>query len=449
MYNGIYPNYVKSYFGTANSQINRKPEDKENSQSSKSAENNLQERNSGESFKDSYFPNGEKVAIDYTKRQIHIEQVLTDFKNTANAIGAPDDIKEEVSSYLELVKTQAKKDIPNPNIIQSNLKNASKILDEYITNTLKKKSTVVENWVDALFLQQIDYKLPQITEQEEVINRIEEPETIDNIEYTESREEETKPQIYIPQDNQLKRMFIQAKKYEAIDQKEKALYSFQNAMDYAEEIGDTQTCALIHFEQGSLYDDFNLVEDALYNYNRAAKTSNDNNVKAKSHIRMGKIYDDYVILEPAMEHYAAAVSFSGESDNLKLQTQALNNIAKIHTEKYDRDNALLFMSMSSTIADETKDNKVKGIINGRNAKFCEKLSENARALNYYGNSAQAYSENDDNESLAKNYRDAAEIMLSYGNKAKAQKLLSKAYVAAYKTDNDELKSEITQQIAML
>ena len=42
--------------------------------------------------------------------------------------------------------------------MQTNLKTASQVLDDYISSALKTKSNVVENWVDALFLQKIDYK---------------------------------------------------------------------------------------------------------------------------------------------------------------------------------------------------------------------------------------------------------------------------------------------------
>ncbi len=457
MYNAIYPNYFNSYQGINKRQITRKQEDEKNSQASAQTENNTQQDNEqsntlsqNQNAQISHFPNGEKVAIDYTKKQVHIDQVLSDFRNTTNAIGAPDNIKQEVNSYLELIETQSLKNNPNRKIIQSNLKNASQILDEYITNTLKKPSNVVENWVDALFLQQIDYKTGGTETQSQVQTTVD-AKIIETPQLQEESVSQTISQsdIYVPSDEQLKRMFVQAKKYAAIDRKEEALYAFQNTMDYAEEIGDNQACAMVHYEEGVLYDDFNQIEDALYNYDRAAKQSSDNNIKARAHIGMGKIYDDCVRFEPAVEHYAAAVSFSGESDNLKLQTQALNNLAKIHAERYDTNNALMFMDMSSTIADETNDNRVKGVIDGRNAKYCRKLDENARALNYYAASSQAFSSEDNNESLARNYRDAAEIMKGYGNTAKARSLLSKAYIAAYKTDNDELKTEITQQIAAL
>ena len=140
MYNTIYPGYANSYLGIQNRQIKRKKEEEPSSQSSKNAENNPQEERKQQT---SYFPNGEKVAIDYTRRKIGIDQVLSDFKNTANAIGAPDEIKAEVSSYLSLIESQSQKEAPNPQIIQSNLKSASQILDGYITDTLKKPSKVV------------------------------------------------------------------------------------------------------------------------------------------------------------------------------------------------------------------------------------------------------------------------------------------------------------------
>ena len=161
----------------------------------------------------------------------------------------------------------------------------------------------------------------------------------------------------------------------------------------------------------------------------------------------GKIYDDYVRLEPAINHYCAAVSFAGEADNLKLQTKVLSDIAQVHTEKYDSKNALMFMDLSDTIAAETKDKRVMGIISSKNGSNCEKLGEKARALKYFSKSAKSYTDIQDNENLARNYVKAAEIMLGYGNPAKAKKLLGKAYIAAQSTANIELKQMVSNKLA--
>ncbi len=452
MYNTIYPAYIRPYQGLQQKQITRKQDDEKNSQSSKQTENNPEQERK-QSNHQSYFPNGEKVAIDYTRRQIGIEQVLTDFKNTTNAIGAPDDIKAEVDSYLSLVESQAQKNNPNAQIIQSNLKNASQILDEYITNTLKKPSKVVENWVDALFLQQINYKAEpkEIVNETTLISEASAPQNeIQDIKEEDSTDKvQSQTDIYVPSDENLKRMFIQAKKYSAIDEKEKALYAFQKVMDYALNVGDEQACAMVHYEQARIYDDFDKINDALYNYDKAARQSNNNNIKAKSHIYMGKIYDDYVKLNPAIDHYSAAVSYAGEADNIMLQTKALANLAQIHTEKYDKDAALMFMDFSDIMAEETDNPKLKARISSQNAYNCSRLKENLRALKYHGKSAKYFALSDENENLAKEYLEAAEIMIKYGNKAKAKKLLGKAYIALQGGLNPELREEIIQKLNLI
>ena len=164
---------------------------------------------------------------------------------------------------------------------------------------------------------------------------------------------------------------------------------------------------------------------------------------------MGKIYDDYARLDPAIDHYCAAASYAGEADNMKLQTKVLADLAQIHTEKYDRENALMFMGLSDIVVDETGDAKAKGRISSQNARNCQKLGETSKALNYYANSAKSYSSIDDRENLASNYIAAADIMISYGNPAKARKLLGKAYLAAQATGNSTLKQQVADKIALV
>lgn len=104
------------------------------------------------------FPNGNKVAIDYSNNKINISQVLQDFKSTISAINTPEDIKKEVEVYLELVENESQKDAPSREIVLSNLKNAARITDNYIQDSLKKPSKVVQDWVEALFLQNVNLK---------------------------------------------------------------------------------------------------------------------------------------------------------------------------------------------------------------------------------------------------------------------------------------------------
>lgn len=470
MYNSIYPAYASSYLGINNRRITKKQDDEKSSGSSATTEEQkaLAQEARGKALQNSktqtqqpaFFPNGEKVAVDYTKKQIHITEVFSDFRNTANAIGTPEDVRKDVDAYLELAQKQTLKENPNKQIISSNLKNASQLLDEYITKTLKKPSKVVENWVDTLFLQQIDFKAKDITPVQE--NRVLEAPVAEDvqeeiqeepaqIEDTFEKEEEPvqTSEFYVPQDPELKRLFIRAKKYDAIDEKEKALYAFQNVTEYAMETGDTRVEAMARFEQGKLYEGFNLLDDALYNYHSAAFQSDDNNIKAKAYISMGKIYDKCVKSDAAVNHYAAAAAYAGEADNIKLQAGAFSDLAKIHAYMYDKPNAVMFMDLTDVAVEETGDDKSKGILYSKNAKICEKLNDSSAALKFYGKSAEAYNNEDDVENLVKNYMAAAEIMIKYGNKAKAKKLLSKAFVAVQDTFNPDLKQEVTDKLIAL
>ena len=209
---------------------------------------------------------------DNPNTSINIAQILKDFKNTAVAIGTPDELKEEVNGYVDLIQKQVAKDEPNVRLIKSNLKNASTILDNYISQTLNKDSKVVENWVDALFMQNINFKYneeeinPQFlvkfpegsTEQTSIAPAVDEAVPAADIEVIKENEipvEDTiiKPEteqtkVYIPQDSELKSLFIRSKKLAYANEPRKAIENFQKALERANEVGDKETKSKIFFE---------------------------------------------------------------------------------------------------------------------------------------------------------------------------------------------------------
>ena len=478
------PSYLRLYRGTEN-QISKQNKDRDNSKSSNGNAQQQQsqqqqqpervvENSEGKKIEiHTYEPHYAQVrpqnlqtqpqqqpqsAVNYSGNEINIAQILIDFKNTTNAIGAKQEVMEEVFTYLALVEHQSKKDNPDVLIIKSNLKNAAKILDAYITETLKKQSNVVESWIDALFLQKINFKFVdiEVPEKEEdnklVPNLVQETKT-----EKPQMQEEKEPEIinnngvYIPKDKELKKMFIRSKKFASIDDLHKALELFNSTLQYAKEVGDVQTQALVHFETGRIFDKSNDVVGALDNYQQAAVLSKDNNIKARAHISMAQIYDDFVKFEPAVDHYCAAVSFAGEADNLNLQTKALADLADIHSERYDRENSFMFMDLAGISARETKNKKFIGSTLSRCAKISTRLDENARALAYYRESTKFYEQANEIENEIKNYQAAAKIMLRLGNRAKAKALLTRAFSKLSKLEIDarELTSELTNQILAL
>ena len=121
-YNTIYkptPGYYGKTFGQYAIQTSvQTPVQKENRQAV--SQNSQNAENKGTMPRQA-FPNGEKTAIDYTQSKINISQVIKDFKNTTEAIGSPDDVRETVYTYVSLVQKEAEKEQAVSAILRSRL----------------------------------------------------------------------------------------------------------------------------------------------------------------------------------------------------------------------------------------------------------------------------------------------------------------------------------------
>ena len=393
---------------------------------------------------------------------INIAQILKDFRNTAAAIGTPEDLNEEVNGYLSLIETQVKKDNPNTKLVKSNLKNASTILDGYISQTLNKESKVVENWVDALFLQQVDFKyneneinpqfLVKFPESSSNQTEKQEDKSIVNNSVSEPVEQEIKTNSkvisLIPQDKELKSLFIQSKKLVYANQPDKAIETFEKALNRADEIGDNETKSKIYYEVGRIYDDHSYYAQALKSYNQAVLNTTDNNVKTKAHYSMAQIYDDVNQIEPALEHYFSSVSFAGEADNLVAQSTSLTKMGNIYTDLYDSQ-GLEYFEIADSLAEQTDNSKVKGFVSSSFGNAYEVFSEPQKALKSYSNAVKYYTDANAPLKTAQNYTKAADVMVEFSNVDKAKGLLSKARNYARQTDDINLLNEISEKLDSL
>ena len=393
---------------------------------------------------------------------INIAQILKDFRNTAAAIGTPDDLKEEVNGYLSLIESQVKKDNPNTKLIKSNLKNASSILDGYISETLNKDSKVVENWVDALFLQQINFKYneddinPQflvkfpegsVQKEEKAENKT---SVHDTVKEPVQQEIETNAKVVslVPQDKELKSLFIQSKKLAYANQPEKAIEAFQKALQRADEVGDTETKSKIYYEVGRIYDDHDYYAQALTSYNQSLQNTTDNNVKTKAHYSMAQIYDDVNQIEPALDHYFNSISFAGEAENLAAQSTSLTKMGNIFTDMYE-DEAIEYYSIADDLASQTDNSKVKGFVLSSMGDAYEKFGDSQKALKSYSKAVKHYADAESPLKTAQYYTKAADIMVEHSNVSKAIGLLSKAQTYARQTDDVNLMNEISQKLSSL
>ena len=423
--------------------------------------------------------------------KINIAQILKDFRNTIKAIATPAEIEEEVNRYLQIVEQQVREPQPQVNLVQSNLKIAAGMLDKYISETLNKDSKVVQNWLDALFLQRINYsydaedinpnflvKFPdespkkqpetppakeeqaesqQVTQSVEQAPVVQEEGVIELEEYTPQDLEEEfvqaekiishKPNItIIPQDTRLKSMFVEAKKQAFSNNPQKAMAIFKEAFNRAGELKDTETQSRICLEIGKIYDDNDFVVQALNSYNKSLQYTTDTNVKSKAHFSMAQIYDDVNQIEPALEHYITSISYAGKSDDLIGQSDSLTRVANIFTDKYD-ENAFEYYDVARKLVEQTSDDNMKGYVLSNTADACVQFRKSDKALKYYAEAVKNYEKTNALEEIAQNYKSAAELMIQFNSPNKAKSLLKKAMVNAVKTQNEDLIAEINMLLA--
>ena len=424
--------------------------------------------------------------------KINIAQILKDFRNTIKAIATPREIEDQVNKYLETVNEQVRAEHPQVNLIQSNLKIAASLLDRYISETLNKESKVVQNWLDALFLQKIDYSYnendvnpsflvkfpdenntkPQEQQPEAEVqpeqNTEEQPVPDSELEFptinegVEIQPEELtleeefvkaqqtisqKPNITIvPQDTKLKTLFVEAKKYAFNNNPQRAMAMFREAFSRASELNDNETQSRICLEIGKIYDDNDHFVQALNSYNKSLQYTTDVNVKSRAHFSMAQIYDDVNQIEPAMKHYMTSISYAGKSDDLIGQSDSLTRMANILTDKYD-ETAFDYYDTARKLIEQTADISMKGYVLSNTADACVQFRKNDKALKYYAEAVKNYEKTNSKEEIAQNYKSAAELMISFNSPNKARSLLKKALVNAVKTTNEDLIAEINMLLS--
>ena len=415
--------------------------------------------------------------------RINIAQIIKDFKNTIKAIATPPEIEEQVQKYLLTVQEQVQSEHPQVNLIQSNLKIAASLLDRYISETLNKDSKVVQNWLDALFLQRIDYsynesdvnpsflvKFPEENEKpkeeepqqeektEAVVNEVKEeaelpieieaePLTLEE-EFTQAQKTiSQKPNITIvPQDTRLKSLFVEAKKHAFNNNPQRAMAMFREAFNRAAEINDNETQSRICLEIGKIYDDNDHFVQALNSYNKSLQYTTDVNVKSRAHYSMAQIYDDVNQIEPALNHYFTSISYAGKSDDLIGQSDSLTKMANILTDKYD-EIAFEYYDTARKLIEQTTDLSMKGYVLSNTADACVQFRKKDKALKYYAEAVKNYEKTNDTEEIAQNYKAAAELMISFNSPNKAKSLLKKALINAVKTTNEDLIAEINMLLS--
>lgn len=482
MYNSVYPYNINFQNQNRYQKQNSEKSLTQNSQNNPiSQENNEQAANT--------FPNGTKVAIDYSKGQINISQVLADFRSTIIAINAPDDVKDEVSIYLNLVEKESLKESPSKEIVLSNLKNAAKISDDFIAKSLNKPSNVVEGWIKALFLQNINLKsdpnfinpdfsltFPQKAQQRiddakkaqsdetvelqkempvaqtsQVQNEQQEIKILDDdkieiqndfelaqdsptkenqIQQQEQKFEQSSPFTpYNSTDKEVRQILAQAKALPKTNEGSTQALNLLNealGMMAQEEDSNENIKAAIHIERGKIFDSYDYVDYALRDYFEATKAS-ELNLKANAFYKTALIYDEFNEFDPALNNYLSSVAYSGEADNTKAQTTVLTKIASLYAKQYDIEQTSNYQDLAIDIAQNTQSSELIAKTYSQSAQNYQYLGDDEKAMDGYKNALAIFSKtNESYEEMAYNYEQAAKVMAKLGNSAKAAKLQLKA-----------------------
>lgn len=374
--------------------------------------------------------NHEKVE-QYAQKSIGIKNVLEDFKKTLAAIGAPQDINQEVETYLKLADSQSARDNPSPKIIRSNLKNAALLLDDYITQTLNKPSKVVTDWIDALLLQNINYKseAPKI-------------QTAATSQPEPAAEPPTKPSL-------LEKKYSKVEKLTDAGKFRKALVSYNELLIEAQNAGDKKLETKIYLDRAYIYDISKNFPKALENYNLASKLSlqtNDNKTHALAHYNMASIYDDFGKTELALGHYYEALSHDGEAENLKAQTHTLNDVGNVLASIRRHRQAIEHYQVGIGLTRETNDIKARGFLLSNIAGVFKDTGKDAKALKYYKKSIECDMKVGNWEGYSINHAYSGDIMQRNNQLAKADALYKKSLLAAQKLGDKQLSGKILERM---
>ena len=445
MYNSIYPiniNYRKQ-------NISRTNQDEQSS----SAQIPVSDNNN-QNKKQNTFPNGTKVAIDYTKGQINISQVLTDFRSTILAINAPQDVSEEVNMYLNLVDKESKKENPSREIVLANLKNASRISDAYIAKSLNKPSNVVEGWIDALFLQKINIKAnPDEINPDFLLEFPQKAQAKIDAAKKEQLQEQT-----APEQNQFQIQPESAKKAEQIVSKDEQApntpqeISIHPNIQQQEKINiesdleisdsDTKTDGIkITYVAKTPFSPINELDDkakALFTQAKKQPDTNqgdteainllnealgilsqseeiNENIKAAIHFERGKIFDSYDYVDYALRDYWEAT----KADDLNLKAKAFYKSGQIYDEFKEYSPALDNYLSSVAYSGEADNSKAQACVLSKIASLFTKQYDIENTQNYSDLAIETAITSNSDKTIAKTYSSTAQNYQYLGENDKA------------------------------
>ena len=470
MYNGIYPiNIHYSYKTDKNTKkVQSKEEENQNQNGNLSNgnaqltqdelqhryhQNTINYQNSGQNFNLNAYQNNAYNLVNNNKplkKVINIHQIVTDFRKTQIAINAPNEVVNEVNKFLEKVDYESNSQNPNKNVIQSNLKEASKLLDDYISKTLNKDSHVVEGWLNALFLQDIDYKnnpndinetfklkFPKGSKVDEKISQnldILYPNSPSTLEQNEiiSHQSEEKETSTLESNQDYNNNIIN------LDNKTNFIDNQQTTNNIKESIEKTNVTVSLP----KLNDVENKNNNIVYTSNPNKKQKNyiPNDEKLKSLFTQAKILGNAKDYQSALNFYEDALNYAHQIKDSKIEPIIYYEVAKVYDKTDNTNLAIEYYANAINVSNDN--NNIKALSHMALGKIYDDSSLIDTSLNHYMAACSYGGEIDNIKLQSFALSDIGEIYASTYNKDVAFDFIETAKDIAYETNDSKTIGKI-------
>lgn len=291
-------------------------------------------------------------AVQYgVNQKIPLDAVIGDFKNTMSALGADEQTRSEVTAYLNVVRFQGSKDQPEVPYIKQTLRTAANSLDQFIGKALGQPSKVVKEWVDALLMQNIDYKADLAPESIAGENNPTANIANSSSDHT-ALSENTSPSVAISTKTQVKG-FIEAAKT-AQQNGDHALVDqhLQNALDKLQDANRPDWEGKVWRMRGRLYDQTGQWEDASQAYQQSADRFGSANLpqkQAQALQAQASILEDHGQLDQARTAYQQVVELDQQSGTPQDQIRSLNDLASVTLRQGDSAQAVQTLQQATSL----------------------------------------------------------------------------------------------------
>lgn len=322
------------------------------------------------------------VADQQSRNAIKLGSILEDFKGTMAALGVDGSVEDEVDVYLEAVTIQGQKDEPDVGYIRQTLKTSAKVLDQFITTALKQPSNVVSDWVDALLLQPIEYKVDGASNSQTTGTKTTGTKT--TVAASVMSQPSNAQEDYGNTREQLKNLVLQGKQALSNNNAADAVHYFQTATQQLSSESPL-TSGKVWQLAARAYEANSQPQQALQAYEQSEAYFDEANDKQRliSVLKQqANIYEGLGQLTEAADVYEAAIDTSRLAEDIFTQADLTNTMALIKWQQGDLQQAEALLNSVFPIAKQ-QDALLAADIASNLGELYEQRGSSEQAFHYY------------------------------------------------------------------